>query len=104
MFGVFPWILNRYVKNKKTLTLKDIIERFTCNQAEIIRIKKRGYLKEGYYADIVVFDYHNYRDYPAIFKKQKYTSEVENVLINGNISVEKGKNKNVSAGKVIFRW
>ena len=87
MYGAFPRIINRYVKKKKTLTLKDAIERFTCNAAERIGIKNRGYLREGYFADIVVFDYDNYRDYPAIFKEQKYTTGVEYLLINGKVSV-----------------
>ena len=101
MYGAFPRIINRYVKKKKTLTLKDAIERFTCNVADRIGIKKRGYLREGYYADIVVFDYKNYKDYPTIFKQQKYTTGVEYLLINGKLSVEKGKSRNISAGKII---
>ncbi len=102
MYGAFPRIINRYVKSKKTLTLKDAIERFTCNAAERIGIKKRGNLKKGYYADIVVFDYDKYTDYPVIFKNQKYTTGMEYVLINGKISVENGKSKNNCNGKVVI--
>lgn len=102
VYGTYPRIINRYVKRKKTLTLKDTIERFTCNVAERIGIKKRGYLKEGYFADIVVFDFDNYRDYPDIFsKKPKYATGVEHLLINGKLSIEKGKNNNIKAGAII---
>jgi N-acyl-D-amino-acid deacylase len=101
MYGGFPRIITRYVKKKKTLTLKDAIERFTCNPADRIGIKKRGYLREGYFADIVVFDYDNYIDYPAILKEQKYTTGVEYLLINGRLSIETGKINNIRAGYVI---
>lgn len=101
MYGAFPRIISRYVKKKKTLTLKDAIERFTSNTADRIGIKKRGYLREGYFADIVVFDYDNYIDYPAILKEQKYTTGVEYLLINGRLSIEKGKINNLNAGYVI---
>ena len=102
LYGTYPRIINRYVKNKKTLMLKDVIERFTCNVAERIGIKKRGYLRGGYFADIVIFDYDNYKDYPDIFSsKPKYSTGVEYLLINGNFAIKKGRNMKIKAGKVI---
>ena len=102
LYGNYSRIISRYVKKKKTITLKEAIERFTCKAADRIGLKKRGYLRKGYFADIVVFDYDSYRDYPGIFsEKPKYTTGVEHLLINGKLSIEKGKNNNITAGTII---
>lgn len=103
MYGAYPRIINRYVKKKKTLTLKQAIERFTSKVADRIGIKNRGYLREGYYADIAVIDYENYRDYPVILEEQKYTDGVDYLMVNGELTIDGGNYKKAKAGMVISK-
>ncbi|MCL5772187.1 MAG: amidohydrolase family protein [Actinobacteria bacterium] len=103
LYGTYSRIINRYVKIKKSMSLKKVIERFTSRPAERFGFKSRGYLRKNYYADIVVFDINNYRDYPDIFAKNpKYTTGVEHVIINGKPVIEDGKNKRLIAGDIIL--
>ena len=102
LYGTYPRIINRYVKKRRTLTLKEAVERFTCNIAERIGIKKRGYLKEGYFADIVIFDYENYKDYPDFSgRNNKFATGVEYLFVNGKLAIEGAKNNNITAGAII---
>jgi N-acyl-D-amino-acid deacylase len=101
-YGTFPRIINRYVKNKGTITLKDAVERFTSRVADIFNIKDRGYLKRGAFADIVIFDLENMRDYPDIFaQKPELATGVEYLLINGKVVIENRALNEVLAGEVI---
>jgi N-acyl-D-amino-acid deacylase len=101
MYGAYPRIIERYVKKKKSLTLKEAIERFTSKAADRMKLDKRGYLRKGYYADITVIDYDNYRDYPVILEQQKYSEGVDYLIINGEVIIENGEYKKIKAGRVI---
>jgi N-acyl-D-amino-acid deacylase len=101
-YGTFPRIVNRYVKTKRTMTLKGAIERFSSKVAELFDIKDRGYLKEGAYADIVIFDLEKMRDYPDVFAaKPKLSSGVEYLLINGKAVIDNGRFNETLNGEVI---
>jgi len=102
-YGTFPRIINRYVKNKKTISLKDAISKFTSKVSERFNLKDRGLLRVGQKADIVVFDIENLMDYPDIFAEQpKLSSGIEYLLVNGQILIENGNYKDVLAGEVIL--
>jgi len=103
MYGAYPRIINRYVKKKKTLTLKEAIERFTSKVADRISIKRRGYLREGYFADITIIDYDNYEDYPVIIDNQEHTKGLDYLIINGKILIDDGRYNRIKAGKIITR-
>ncbi len=101
-YGTFPRIINRYVKNKGTITIKEAVERFTSKAAEIFKVKDRGYLKTGAFADIVIFDLENMRDYPDIFAQNPGLSTgVEYLLINGKVVIENRNFNGVLAGEII---
>ena len=101
-YGTFPRIINRYVKNKSTITLKEAVERFTSKVAAIFKIKDRGYLKTGAFADIVIFDLENMRDYPDIFAQNPGLSTgVEYLLINGKVVIENSNFNGVLAGEIV---
>jgi len=62
-WGSFPHVVRRYVKERKTLELQAVVERFTSRVAERLGIADRGYLRAGCFADIVVLDLSNYSDH-----------------------------------------
>jgi N-acyl-D-amino-acid deacylase len=101
-YGTFQRVIARYVRMKKTLTLKEVVEKFTSNVAEIFNITNRGYLKEGVYADIVVFDVDKMKDYPNIFsEKPELSSGVEYLLINGELIIDNRTFKERLSGEII---
>jgi N-acyl-D-amino-acid deacylase len=101
-YGTFPRIIDRYVKKKGTITLKDAVERFTCKVAQLFNIKERGYLRTGASADIVIFDLENMEDHPDIFTSEpELATGVEHLLINGKVVIENRALKEVLAGEVI---
>jgi len=88
-YGTFPRIVDRYVNTKKTISLKNAVERFTSQVAEIFGLSDRGYLRGGAYADLVVFDLASMKDYPNIFaERPQLSTGVEYLLINGQLIID----------------
>ncbi len=101
-WGSFPHIVRRYVREKKTLALQSVIERFTSRVAERLGIRDRGYLRKGCFADIVVLDLDNYSDHPALFAQEpRHATGVEQLLINGQPVIENGSLNRVLPGRLI---
>ncbi len=101
-YGTFPRIIDRYVKNKRTMTLKDAVERFTSRVAETFGLTDRGYLREGAFADLVVFDLESMRDYPDVFaEKPRLATGVEHLVVNGQLLIENRELRDVLPGKII---
>lgn len=101
-WGSFPHIVRRYVREKKTLELQPVVERFTSRVAERLGIRDRGFLRKGCFADIVVLDLENYRDHPALFAQEpRHATGVEQLLINGTHVIENGSLNQVLPGRLI---
>jgi N-acyl-D-amino-acid deacylase len=101
-WGSFPHVLRRYVMEKKSLELQTVIERFTSRVAERLGIVDRGYLRQGCFADIVVFDLASYSDHPALFAKEpRQATGVEQLLINGKPVIENGNLTGILPGQLI---
>jgi len=100
VYGTYPRIINTYVREKKVLTMEKAIEKMTSKPAEVLRLSKRGYIKEGYYADLLVFN-DNFKDCSSYEEPECFPSGLEYVFINGKIKVKKGKYLNNHPGKVI---
>ncbi len=100
-YGTFPRILRKYVRDEKKLTLEDAIRKFTALPAQRMRLTERGVLKEGMWADIVVFDPNKVRDL-ATFDDPNHLSEGMNfVLVNGTLVIDGGRMTAALPGKVL---
>jgi len=100
-YGTFPRILRKYVREEKKLTLEDAIRKFSALPAQRMRLADRGVLKEGMWADVVVFDPNTVRDV-ATFDDPNHLSEgMDLVLVNGTPVVENGKMTGSLPGKVL---
>ncbi len=101
-WGSFPHIVRRYVKERKTLGLQTVVERFTSRVAERLGIRERGYLRKGCFADIVVLDLDSYSDHPVLFAPEpRHATGVEQLLINGKPVIENGRLNPILPGQVI---
>jgi N-acyl-D-amino-acid deacylase len=102
-FGTFPRILRKYVREEKLLTLEDAVRKFTSLPAQRMRFADRGVLKEGMWADVVVFDPETVRDLATFDQPNQLSEGMRFVLVNGVPVIEEGKMTNALPGKVLTR-
>ncbi len=100
-YGTFPRVLRKYVREEKKLTLQDAIRKFSALPAQRMRITDRGVLKQGMWADVVVFDPETVRDVATFDDPNRLSEGMEYVLINGVPVIEKGKMTGALPGKVL---
>lgn len=100
-FGTFPRVLGRYVREKGVLTLKEAIRKMTSLPASKFGLSKRGELKEGYYADIVIFDPNSVIDTSTYHQPYSTPIGFKYVFVNGTAVVCDGKLTGALPGKVI---
>ena len=100
-YGTFPRILRKYVREEKKLTLEDAIRKFSALPAQRMRLTDRGVLKQGMWADVVVFDPATVRDMATFDNPNQLSEGMEFVLVNGVPVIENGKMTGLLPGKVL---
>jgi len=100
-YGTFPRILSKYVREEKKLTLPDAIRKFTALPAQRMRLADRGVLKEGMWADVVVFDPETIHDRATFENPNQLSEGMRFVLVNGVPVIEEGKMTNALPGKAL---
>ena len=100
-WGSYPRILGHYVRDEKLLSLPAAIHKMTGAPAERVGLKDRGVVKAGKFADIVVFDPRSVIDRATFEAPNQYPVGIEYVLVNGQVSVEKGERTKALAGHVL---
>jgi N-acyl-D-aspartate/D-glutamate deacylase len=102
-FGTFPRILGRYVREEKVLTLEQAIYKMTAQPAQRIGIKERGLIREGFYADLTIFDPETIRDTSTYEEPYQYPEGIRYVIVNGKVVLENGETTGILSGKVLLR-
>lgn len=100
-YGTFPRILRKYVREERLLSLQEAIRKFSALPAQRMRLGDRGVLKQGMWADIVVFDPERIHDVATFEKPNQLSIGMEYVLVNGVPVIDKGKMTNALPGKVL---
>ena len=100
-YGTFPRILRKYVREERKLTLEDAIRKFSALPAQRMRLADRGVLKQGMWADVVVFDPETVRDVATFDDPNRLSEGMEFVLVNGEPVIENGKMTGALPGKVL---
>ncbi|HEY5885918.1 MAG TPA: D-aminoacylase [Pyrinomonadaceae bacterium] len=88
--GTFPRVFAQYVREKKLLTLEDAIHRASGQAAEIFQLPERGLLRDGYWADLVVFDPNTIEDQATYDKPFDEPVGLDYVIVNGILAVDHG--------------
>lgn len=101
LYGTFPRILGRYVREEKILTLENAIRKMTLFPAQKLGLMDRGLIKEGMFADIVIFDSEKILDKATYECPHQFAQGVRYVLVNGQLAVKKGEYTGVLAGKIL---
>jgi N-acyl-D-amino-acid deacylase len=100
-FGTFPRKIGRYAIEGKIIPLAQAIHSATGLPATVLSLPDRGYLKPGYYADVVVLDPAKFRDVATYEKPLQWATGTKLVLVNGQIAVEDEKPTDKLAGRAI---
>jgi len=100
-WGSYPRILGRYVRDEKLLSLESAIHKMTGAPAARVGLRDRGLIREGMFADITVFDPGKVIDRATFESPNQYSTGIEYVLVNGQISVDKGQHTTALAGRVL---
>ena len=100
-YGTFPRFLGRFRRRFGGVKLETLIQRVTQNPAVRFGLKDRGLIKEGYFADITIFDSENLIDNSTYDDPKQFPSGIPFVLVNGQIAVDNEKCTGVLAGRAI---
>lgn len=101
-YGNHARLIARYVREQKVLSLPEAIRKMTSWPATRMRIPSRGLIKEGMWADAVIFDYDKIQDRATYDQPLLSPAGINYVLVNGVIVIETGKHTGARPGKVIY--
>lgn len=100
-FGTYPRILGRYVREQGVLTLEDAVRKMSGAVADRLSIRDRGYLREGMWADIAVFDPATITDLATFEVPNRLSTGMRLVLVNGVAAWENGRHTGARAGRIV---
>ena len=98
-YGCFPRKVGRYALAEGVIPPEQAVRSASGLPADVLGLPKRGYLKPGYYADVVVFDPAAYRDVATFEKPHQYAAGVKYLFVNGKAAVDGGKATGVLSGR-----
>lgn len=101
-YGNHARLIARYVRERKVLTLEEAIRKMTSWPATRMRLASRGTIKEGNWADVVIFDYDKIQDRSTYESPLLSPVGIDHVFVNGQIVIENGKHTGVRPGKVLY--
>lgn len=100
-YGCFARVLGKYTRDEKLMTLQQAIYKLTKLPATQIKLQKRGELKPGYFADVVVFDPAKVQDHATYEKPHQYATGVSDVFVNGAQVLKGGEHTGAKPGRFL---
>ena len=100
-FGNFARLLGKYVRDEQLIPMEEAIYKLSGLPATNLKIKERGFLKENYFADVVVFDPKSIRDFATFENPMQYATGVEQVWVNGTHVLENGTHTGAFGGRFV---
>jgi N-acyl-D-amino-acid deacylase len=100
-YGNFSRLLGKYVRDEKVIPLEEAIYKLTSLPASNLKIKKRGTLTSGHYADVVLFDPEKIQDQATFEKPHQYATGMVHVFVNGTQVLKDGEHTGSFPGRVV---
>ncbi len=100
-YGSFIRVLGKFVRDEKIMPMEEGIRKLTSLPATNLRIKNRGLLKEGYFADVVVFDPAEVQDKATFQRPHQYAVGIEHVFVNGGHVLKDGEHTGATPGRFV---
>jgi N-acyl-D-amino-acid deacylase len=103
LYGTFPRVLQKYVREERLLPLEEAVRKMTSLPARRFKLGEHGELREGWFADIVVFDAERIEDVATYQEPRQYPAGIDCVIVNGRVAAEGGRQTERHAGRLVRR-
>lgn len=101
-FSTNPRVLGHYARDEKVLTLEDAVRKMTTLPAQVLGLRDRGQIREGFAADIVIFNADAVRETTTFEKTKSYPEGIPYTIVNGVVVIENGKHTGARPGRALF--
>ena len=102
-YGSFPRVLGQFVREEALMSLEEAVRSMTSAAAERLGLSDRGLLRDGYVADVVVFDPERVRSNATYDEPRKFPDGIEWVMVGGEVVVERGRHTGARSGRALRR-
>jgi N-acyl-D-amino-acid deacylase len=100
-YGSFARVLGKYVRDEQLIPLEEAIRKLAALPSQNLRIDRRGQLKEGFFADVVVFDPNAIQDHATFVEPHQYATGMLHVFVNGKQVLKDGEHTGATPGRVV---
>jgi N-acyl-D-amino-acid deacylase len=100
-YGNFARVLGKYVRDEKVIPLEEAVRKLSALPASNLKLRKRGELKAGYFADVIIFDPLEIRDHATFEKPHQYATGMKHVFVNGKPVLRDGEHTGALPGRVV---
>ena len=100
-YGNFARVLGKYVREEQLLTLADAVRRLSALPAENLKLRRRGQLLRGHFADVVIFDPATITDHATFKEPHRYATGVHHVWVNGQAVISAGQHTGATPGRFV---
>lgn len=100
-YGNFARLLGRYVRDERVIPLEQAVHRLTTLPAGNLQLRRRGALRPGFFADVVVFDPDSVRDHATFERPHQFSTGVRDVIVNGVAVLRNGEHTGAKPGRVV---
>jgi N-acyl-D-amino-acid deacylase len=100
-YGNFARLLGKYVRDEQVIPIEEAVHKLTSLPASTLRVKDRGQLAAGYFADVVVFDPKTIADRSTYEQPHQYATGMRDVWVNGTQVLKDGEHTGATPGRVV---
>jgi N-acyl-D-amino-acid deacylase len=101
-YGTNARVLSKYVREENVITVEEAVRRMTSLPAQKFGLRDRGLLREGFAADVIIFDEKEVKDLSTFQQPHAYSTGFSFVLVNGKVVVENGKHLGTRSGGALY--
>ena len=100
-YGSYPRILGEFVRDRKLLSLPEAIRKMTSAPAARLGLRDRGLVRDGFFADVVIFDPRRVRSLATYEEPRRFPEGIEYVVVNGQLVVDQGRHTGALPGRAL---
>jgi len=100
-YGSFARVLAKYVRDEQVISIEDAVRKLAALPAEVLKLDRRGQLRQGYFADVVVFDPKTIQDHATFTEPHQYATGMVHVFVNGEQVLKDGEHTGATPGRVV---
>jgi N-acyl-D-amino-acid deacylase len=100
-YGSLTRVLGQYVRDEQLIPMEQAIRKLAALPSLTLRIDRRGQLKKGFFADVVVFDPETIQDYATFVEPHQYSTGMLHVFVNGEQVIKNGEHTGATPGRVV---